>query len=342
MSALGRHRNSILDLQSFHKGHENDLNEKDAVVSDEDDEMSGFFVDDHDDHDPDNDDEMFGVFIDEEDEFTNEFTHTLPLDKAQIPKKGILKQAVKPRNSGGNDKQRRGLRGNRKSSGSLTALSMKKNVRFSTEDHVHEVMSLEPYFCDVWWDHDDYDDFRKTSTFLAHAIPNGDAIKWMNGSHVSEPPPEYAHDINSDINTVCEKWWCKFGHSRRGLEHMCCEQEAMTRRKKVEGLMKALLNEQYKQELKRRRGKDFDHLAIARVSLLHTKWARDLAQAAGLADANAVATDFDEEVKKNRDDFVHMVRSNSDNGKIMGKSLSSVAMNKMKKITSIVKLHAKG
>jgi hypothetical protein len=97
----------------------------------------------------------------------------------------------------------------------------------------------------------------------------------------------YSQDNNNTIMTS-SKWWCRFGHSRRGLEQLANVREGRQRTTNNQASVRAVVLEYQQQTLFRRQ--DAEYLRI--TSLRYTSWARDLAKATGQADADAVRTDF--------------------------------------------------
>jgi hypothetical protein len=96
-----------------------------------------------------------------------------------------------------------------------------------------------------------------------------------------------------------DKWWHKFGHSRRGLEHIASVEEGRQRQANVRTAIRAVLDEQRRQKIYRK--EDSDKLRM--LSLQYTTWARDLALAAAASDAEAVQVNFDES-RKSREYFL--------------------------------------
>ncbi len=97
------------------------------------------------------------------------------------------------------------------------------------------------------------------------------------------------NDSESDATINGNKWWCKFGHSRRGLEHIASNEEGKARQQSVLLAIRMVLEEQRRQRTLRTK----DPGKLRTVAIQYTSWARDLALAAGAADAEAVKTNFD-------------------------------------------------
>ena len=166
----------------------------------------------------------------------------------------------------------------------------------------------------IWWQRTDYDDFKKTGRIIAKAMVCGGSEIWLQtsdawGKKQVQSSTKNTNDSgnNQDAHLkaiqkfgvvtesmteekdedVGSKWWCKFGHSRRGLEHIVSVEEGRQRQQFVNIAVKAVLDEQRRQRISRK-----DPNKIASVSMQYTSWARDLALAAGAADADAVQSNF--------------------------------------------------
>lgn len=196
-----------------------------------------------------------------------------------------------------------------------------KSVSFS---HMARVMPVLPrsemsYFTKstIWWQRNDYDDFKKTGRIIAKAMVQGGSEIWLQtsdawgksqgkrssaaaslGTKGEQHSAEYksalkkygVEDENEEKSfddDVSSKWWCKFGHSRRGLEHIVSVNEGRQRQKLVNASVTAVLEEQRRQRISRR-----DSKKIASISMQYTAWAKDLASAAGEADEEAVKSKF--------------------------------------------------
>jgi len=241
------------------------------------------------------------------------------------PKKSILKRsstAVPPpsndsrrtimSNSNGSlpDKEparRRSLFANTYESGS----SKKKpsHVRFSPMAKVTYVVSCTEmsllFKSFIWWQRSDFEEFKKTARMIAKAMLTGGSEIWLSTSDVwhvpkgrrdtttiTTPVTTTADEDNLDNNGADDahgqKWWCKFGHSRRGLEHIVCQNEGRQRQQNVALAISAVIGEYARQKHLHTN----DDARLASVSARYTSWARDLALAAGLADADAVRQNF--------------------------------------------------
>jgi hypothetical protein len=124
----------------------------------------------------------------------------------------------------------------------------------------------------------DYEEFRKTGRIITRAMEEGGSEIWLSPA---EPPVEGSELLG-------DQWWHKFGHSRRGLEHVVSVEEGRQRQVNVRQAIHAVLQEQARQC--RRNAADSEKLRS--VSLHFTTWAKDLALAAGASDADAVTTEF--------------------------------------------------
>jgi hypothetical protein len=177
----------------------------------------------------------------------------------------------------------------------------------------------------IWWQHNDYDDFKKTARIITQAMIQGGSEIWLQTSNAwgkkqslrgrslsSANEEEHQKAIqrygNSDNyideeedsnipDAVESKWWCRFGHSRRGLEHIVSIEEGKQRQKNVKIAIQAVLDEQERQLHSLHK----DSKKLATISMQYTSWARDLAHAAALADAEAVRSRFDAKAKTRLD-----------------------------------------
>lgn len=116
---------------------------------------------------------------------------------------------------------------------------------------------------------------------------------------------------NSDFGN---KWWCKFGHSRRGLEHIVSSSEGKARQQSVLLAIEMILEEQKRQRVTRTK----DPNKLRNVALQYTSWARDLALAAGAADNEAVETNFDLSAKSRSHHFAEKSKHLLNNSVVAG------------------------
>ncbi len=181
----------------------------------------------------------------------------------------------------------------------------KKKVSFSSMARVMPVLHRNEmsYYLKsmIWWQRNDYEDFKKTGRIISKAMLQGGSEIWLQTSNAwSKKIGQRKQSISGDgeekkVNAdddVGNKWWCKFGHSRRGLEHIVSIDEGRQRQKLVNYSITAVLEEQRRQRISRH-----DTNKIANISMQYTSWARDLARAAGDADEEAVKTNFDQSAK---------------------------------------------
>lgn len=217
----------------------------------------------------------------------------------------------------------------------LLSPESKKSVNFSPMARVVSVPSRHDMsFVDkagVWWQRSDYDDFKKTGRIIAKAMLQGGSEIWLSSNNAWEKraqknkvaqdrSPEYDEALRKYVGEqhagldpaeeasaedYGSKWWCKFGHSRRGLEHIASMDEGRHRQRNVNSAMRHILDEQRSQRLNHRR----DPVKLAKVALQYTSWARDLALAAGASDADAVRTNFSRNAKDRGHYLCHGVGS---------------------------------
>ena len=176
----------------------------------------------------------------------------------------------------------------------------------------------------VWWQRWDYEDFRKTGRIITRAMLEGGSEIWLasnqswqhlgasksatlkNAMTLAERGTKNGETTDL-IRSTGDKWWHKFGHSRRGLEHIASIKEGSERQANVRHAIRAVLDEQRRQKTYLRE----DPEKLRMVSIHNTAWARDLALAAGQSDADAVNSKFHEERKSREFYLLKMVRSNS-------------------------------
>jgi len=195
---------------------------------------------------------------------------------------------------------------------------------------------------DIWWQRSDYDDFKKAGRIITQAMLQGGSEIWLQTSNAWGRKQSSQHngdgkvqgtdaykkalknfgiaidsnddEAKEDDNDVGSKWWCKFGHSRRGLEHVVSIEEGRQRQRNVVNSVQAVMAEQRKQRITKK-----DPQRIAAVSMLHTSWARDLALAAGAADAEAVRSQFNMRAKSRISYLQTTLRNLNNKNKIDGK-----------------------
>lgn len=243
------------------------------------------------------------------------------------PKKGILKtpapvkttENLSPKSA--SKCQRRSLFVNTYQSSQRSTTEKKNKVHFSPMAKVTYVTSCQEmsllYKTFVWWQRSDFEDFKKTARIIAKAMLTGGSEIWLQTSDVWHAP-RGKKDIRGDAGNedpdeagdpAEQKWWCRFGHSRRGLEHIVCQQEGKERQQNVALAISSVIEEYQRQKLqcgnldvqsgaaRNITRPTYDDAKLANVSARYTSWARDLALAAGLADADAVANKFSSRAK---------------------------------------------
>ena len=162
----------------------------------------------------------------------------------------------------------------------------------------------------IWWQKADYDDFRRTGRIITRAMLEGGSEVWLNSERCtghktkaasSTTPTNGPEDSGArdPITATGDKWWHKFGHSRRGLEHVVSVEEGKQRQLNVRSAIRATIDEQTRQRMYNR----VDPEKIRMVSLQYTSWARDLALASGSSDADAVKSSFSN-ARKTREFFL--------------------------------------
>lgn len=257
---------------------------------------------------------------------------TKPEIDAKVANNSIMKNSINSNNNG--DQKRRSILpsydksfdDNHDKSEQSSSPKEKKRVVFSPMARVVNVMARSEmsYMLRslIWWQRNDYDDFKKTGRIIAQAMLCGGSEIWLQtsdawGKKQGQSPRNLSSNANGNVNQrahlqalqrygvktdvdnneekdedVGSKWWCKFGHSRRGLEHIVSIEEGKQRQRFVTIAVRAVLDEQRRQRITRK-----DPQKIATVSMQYTSWARDLAHAAAAADAEAVKSNFDSKAK---------------------------------------------
>lgn len=170
----------------------------------------------------------------------------------------------------------------------------------------------------IWWQRWDYEDFRKTGRIITRAMLEGGSEIWLasnqswqhlgasksatlkNAMTLAERGSSPDRGSGDFIRTTGDKWWHKFGHSRRGLEHIATIKEGSERQANVRHAIRAMLDEQRRQKTYLRE----DPEKLRMICIHNTSWARDLAVAAGQSDADAVNSKFDEGERKSREFYL--------------------------------------
>jgi len=174
------------------------------------------------------------------------------------------------------------------------SLKPSKSVQFSP---MARVMPITPrnmmsfmMKSSIWWQRSDYEEFKRAGRIISKAMLQGGSEIWLQTSNAWGDKKSSSNRETSeekDGDSVGDKWWCKFGHSRRGLEHIVTIEEGRSRQQYVNNAIRAVLEEQRRQRITCR-----DPERLASVAARHTAWARDLALAAGAADEEAVQSNF--------------------------------------------------
>ena len=208
-----------------------------------------------------------------------------------------------------------------------TSETPSKNVTFSQMARITTIEARKDMtFMErskIWWQRSDYHDFKKTGRIIAKAMLEGGSEIWLqtsdawgakqhaNKNTVMSHSDEYRralreysgsdHELDDESDSAIneDKWWCKFGHSRRGLEHVVTVEEGRQRQKNVNMSITSVIDEQRRQRMTRTK----DTKKLSQVYASYTHWARDLAIASGSADAHAVSSNFNQDYK-NRSYFL--------------------------------------
>jgi hypothetical protein len=170
------------------------------------------------------------------------------------------------------------------------------NVAFAPMARVVTVKSKndmsEDEKSDIWWQRSDYEDFRKTGRIITRAMLEGGSEIWLasNESLLGKKDRKAASPTCDTMEVAGDKWWHKFGHSRRGLEHVVSIDEGRQRQVNVKNAIRAVVEEHSRQKMCKRE----DPEKLRTIALQHTSWARDLALASAASDAHAVESSFSE------------------------------------------------
>lgn len=151
-------------------------------------------------------------------------------------------------------------------------------------------------------------DNSKANTSLAKTKDDTMIESSSSSSSIVNPPLH--HDCNisksskpQDFYQIRDKWWCNFGHSRRGLEHIASNAEGKQRHLNARSAIRSVMEEQQRQKMFLPKGyADVDKFRT--VYLKETHWARVLARAVGGSDADAVKTNFDDSRRKPREFYL--------------------------------------
>ena len=114
----------------------------------------------------------------------------------------------------------------------------------------------------LWLTKHYYAEFKKTGRIIAKAMLEGGSEIWLSSRTLEKEAGLGGEDFG-------EKWWCKFGHSRRGLEHITRMEEGLFRHRSVSNATQAVLREQRRQRM----GRCEDDKKLSLISLQYTIWA---------------------------------------------------------------------
>ncbi|KAG7366973.1 hypothetical protein IV203_029643 [Nitzschia inconspicua] len=213
------------------------------------------------------------------------------------------------------------------------------NVSFSPYARQKQVDSVKDMSevdkSNLWWQKADYDDFTRISRIISKAMLEGGSEVWLmskpstanNGSvtttlttvvapeaevatkHLIEASASREAPQNRDLKALQafhetrSQWWHKFGHTRRGLEHLASSGEGKQRHGSVRASIRAVLEEQKRQEMFLPAGyRDVNKIRSLYVQQTH--WAKALARAMGEFDAEEVRCKFDINKRRPREFFL--------------------------------------
>jgi len=160
---------------------------------------------------------------------------------------------------------------------------------------------------EIWWQKSDYLDFKKTARMVARAMLQSGSEVWL----MTNPSWSNTKGAGAEQQTKKEKyednkWWHRFGHSRRGLEHVASIDEGRQRQESVKHAVLAVVQEQ-------NRKSDREHIRTVYARL--STWARELAIAAGASDAEAVKSNFRDD-RRSREFYLLQHRGKSPSGHV--------------------------
>mmetsp|Transcript_34202 Transcript_34202/g.78959 ORF Transcript_34202/g.78959 Transcript_34202/m.78959 type:complete len:380 (+) Transcript_34202:305-1444(+) len=162
--------------------------------------------------------------------------------------------------------------------GNVFATSTRKKIKWNSMAkvaHVPSLTSISTFEMQrIWWQKSDYDEFKKTSRILAKALVEENSRVWLASTSVRN------HSLHATMELASHwqaehgsKWWCKFGHSRRGLEHITQIGVGRARQQKVVESIRAVLREQELmriQKSKSNNGQNIDPRRLCKVSMSYT------------------------------------------------------------------------
>jgi hypothetical protein len=191
-----------------------------------------------------------------------------------------------------------------------TVVKKNLNVNFSPMARVVTIKSSKEMDdaekSSIWWQKPDYDEFRKTGRIISKVMLQGGSEIWLATNQSWQLPNQGKAATlrramaNVDREETRDKWWHKFGHSRRGLEHIASIDEGRQRQGNVKTSIRAILTEQRRQKAFHREDPD----KLRSVSIQNTSWAKDLAFASGASDADAVSKNFDDGSRRSREFYL--------------------------------------
>jgi len=103
----------------------------------------------------------------------------------------------------------------------------------------------------------------------------------------------------SVVRVADDKWWHKYGHSRRGVENIGTAEGAQ-RLHRINEIRRQVVAEYRRQILLG----EYDPIKLSLHYKRRSLWARDLAIAAGASDADAVEKDFDDTARHSREYYL--------------------------------------
>ena len=158
-----------------------------------------------------------------------------------------------------------------------------------------------PIVCDdVWWTKEDYQSFRRVGIMLARAKADKlwEGELWgleQAAARSNNEAKDVTREAKSESRSGAEagefadhessgKWWCKYGHSRRGLEQLL-EGQGAHRSKCVKDVVTKVLEEQQRQ----RKSGIADHRLIAMLASKGSESSRRSARLIGRRDEEQAA-----------------------------------------------------
>lgn len=153
--------------------------------------------------------------------------------------------------------RRYSIRNNEKHEKELRWASM---ARVMNVPALNEVSLIER--TSVWWQRSDYEDFKKAGRIISKSMLQGGSQVWLKTSaSVKNANSKHFEEDHG------ESWWCKFGHSRRGLEHVTDVEQGKSRQRNVIQSIQAVIGEQRKQRIMQ----TYDRVKLASVASRYTR-----------------------------------------------------------------------